>query len=378
MDLLLNKEESFELFDIIEKYYQNINTIEDYYYDRKKEKIIGINEKEYYNYLFDDYNIEPKDMDIEYELIDGKFFNNIVQLVVSIPFEGTSLGRKLNFGLKDKKTNKYVCFIRLSSPVFFNKPRNDLFGTHIKSDKINKFIMTGTIIVPVQPFGFNCLGGKLGALFCTSHQCLSEIKKKYGDKSDICFFETTSIYGDLKENSQYDGLKPFIKNGGMTDSNLLLYPNKDIYFKIRNKVRQFYGKSEWGNSMVDPKKCGPKMMEFNKIISILKLHLKHYDEIKYEEFLNMLKNKLKVKCKKRYYYSTFGYENIINYVNSNGQIELEKKVNFDNYDFNYLINWWKRKSQKRYDKLKKENRLRKNIEIFTLDSINNRSIDMIR
>ena len=87
---------------------------------------------------------------------------------------------------------------------------------------------------------------------------------------------------------------------------------------------------------------------------------------------------MKTKTRKRYYYSSFGYENSIEYIKSDGKIELKKKVNYDNYDFDYLIKWWKRKSQRRYDKLKGNGKLRKELEIYTEETIKNRSIDIIR
>ncbi len=45
-------------------------------------------------------------------------------------------------------------------------------------------------------------------------------------EKDIALFETTSLYGSTTSASQYDGLKPFIRYKGLTDSKffaLLMY-----------------------------------------------------------------------------------------------------------------------------------------------------------
>jgi hypothetical protein len=43
-----------------------------------------------------------------------------------------------------------------------------------------------------------------------------------------------------------------------------------------------------------------------------------------------------------------------------------------------MIEWWKGKAQKRYEKLVEENKLRHEMEIYTLERIENNEIDMVR
>ena len=77
--------------------------------------------------------------------------------------------------------------------------------------------------------------------------------------------------------------------------------------------------------------------------------------------------------KKRTYFSDYGYENVKEYLNLETDV-LKKKDNHDRYSFNDVVNWWKNKSQKRFESLKKDDRLRSELEVW-----NNKSdIDIIR
>ena len=120
------------------------------------------------------------------------------------------------------------------------------------------------------------------------------------------------------------------------------------------------------------------MREFNKAISILKNHLRHYDEDTYKDFLNFTKSSMKAKTKKRYYYSNFGFDNVKEHVNSNGEIPLREGQNFHKHELEYMFEWWKKKAQKRYEKLRTEGRIRTEMEVYTEDRINNREVDMVR
>jgi hypothetical protein len=374
----LTPEQTLELTNTLMGFYEKLDTIQDYFLERKKEKIIGIDHDKYTKLMFDDFNMEPKDMNFVVEQIEGKLFNPSTQIITSLPLEA-QIGRQITLGIKETTTNRYVGFIRLASPVLSIKPRNDLFeGLKVTANEVNKYMINGAIIVPVQPFGYNYLGGKLLALICCSHEAREMLKDKYGDRIDTVFMETTSLYGDIKGVSQYDGLKPFMKYGSMTESDIFMFPSDEIFMSIRNVLRPLYGKPEWGGSMVDPGPSGPKMREFNKIISILKNHLKVQNPLKFKEFFEFTKSHMKAKTKKRYYYSTYGYENAFEYIASDGKIPLIKRENFDKYSLENMIEWWKKKAQHRYEKLKEENRLRHEMEIYTAERIEAGNVDMVR
>lgn len=376
MELLLSDEEVSEMVGILYSFYERVPTIQDYFLERKKEKVIGLNIDELSTCLFNDHTVQPKDMEIRVDLIDTSFLNTMAQIIISLPLE-SQIGRQICLGVKEMNTNKYLGFIKLASPVLTVRPRNEYFGTSPTPTQVNRHIVNGSIIVPTQPFGFNCLGGKLLALICGSNETRNMFNEKYGDKSDVVFMETTSLYGNIKGSSQYDGLEPYIKYQSMTESDLFLFPNDNIYFQLRNKLRPIYGKEEWGGSLVDPKPSGPKQREFTKIIGIIKQHLKpNIDE--YTKFNNFTKSSMKSKTKKRYYYSTLGYSNVKEYVHSNGEIDLIKKPNYDNYSIERLIQYWKNKSQKRWEKLNSEDRLKTDLEVYSIDRIQNMTYDIIR
>jgi hypothetical protein len=71
----------------------------------------------------------------------------------------------------------------------------------------------GSTIVPLQPLGFNYMGGKLLALMCLSDTVQKDWKRQYGDV--LVGVTTTSLYGNTKSGglSQYDGLEHWNKMG---------------------------------------------------------------------------------------------------------------------------------------------------------------------
>ena len=377
IEIKLSEEETYEIRDKFVDFYKELETIQDYFLERKKEKIVGIEHDKYTQKMFSDYTMEPNDMNFELEVIEGSEFNPSTQIITSLPLE-SQIGRQIMMGIKETNTNTYVGFIRMASPVLSIKPRNDYFGETVQATTVNRNMINGAIIVPVQPFGYNYLGGKLLALISCSHTVRRMLKEKYGEKIETCFFETTSLYGDLKGVSQYDGMKPFIRYQAMTESDLFLFPTEEVYDPIRRRMRELYGKEEWNGNTVDPKPSGPKMREFNKAISILKNHLRHYNEEAYKEFHTFTKESMKAKTKKRYYYSDFGFDNVKEHVNSGGDIPLREGQNFHKHELGYMFEWWKKKAQKRFEKLRTEGRIRTEMEVYTEDRINNREVDMVR
>jgi hypothetical protein len=373
----LTEEETLQIRDNFVNFYQELDTIQDYFLERKKEKIDGIDQSKYTGDMFNDFSIEPKDMNFKLEVIEGKVFTPTTQIITSLPLE-SQIGRQIMMGIKETNSNKYVGFIRMASPVLAIKPRNDYFGEKVVATQVNRSMINGAIIVPVQPFGYNCLGGKLLALIACSHEVRNMLKEKYGEKIETCFMETTSLYGDLKGVSQYDGLKPFMRYQAMTESDVFLFPTGEVYEPIRKRMRELYGKEEWNGNTVDPKPSGPKMREFNKAISILKNHLRHYNEDAYKEFHLFTKESMKAKTKKRYYYSNFGFDNVKEHVNSQGDVPLKEGQNFHKHNLDYMYEWWKKKAQKRWEKLNSEGRIRTELEIYTKDRINNKEVDMVR
>ena len=363
MELKLTEQEIYDMISTFKSFYDDITDITQYYLKKKVERLEEGNFELIDDKVFDTYDIDPMDMEFELVELSGSDFTSMTTQIASFPIE-SQIGRRVTLGLKELTTGKFVGFVRIASPVSSIKPRNDYFGEQLRLDKVNPHIYNGQTIVPVQPFGFNYLGGKLMSLVCISNEVREIFNKKY--ETNILVFETTSLYGNTKSNSQYDGLEPYIKFKGLTESTNLLTPIDEIYFELRNKCREYYGNPDWKGMLVDPKPSSPKSRELNKVISILMNHLKVYDKTIHDEFKVFLKTKCETKQQKRYYMSTFGFTNVKEHI-LNGEELIRPEPN--KYDLENLINYWKRKSFNRWTKLTEEGRIQTELESYTPDKI---------
>ena len=71
--------------------------------------------------------------------------------------------------------------------------------------------------------------------------------------------------------------------------------------------------------------------------------------------------------------SDYGIENYIDIVNGKTD-KIIKAQNYDRFEFEETIKWWKKLATKRYNKLKQENRLRTEMEVWT----NDKEMEVIR
>ena len=83
-----------------------------------------------------------------------------------------------------------------------------------------------------------------------------------------------------------------------------------------------------------------------------------------DKFNTTINNAKKLTEKKRYYTCNFGIKNYIDIVNGKTN-EIIKDENYDKHNLNNIIEWWKNKATNRYNNLKNENRLRKELEIWS-------------
>ena len=223
----------------------------------------------------------------------------------------------------------------------------------------------GFIIVPTQPFGFNYLGGKLLALLCCSHEAREKINSKYN--SDICLFETTSLYGSTKSSSQYDGLKPYLRYKGLTQSDFtpLLHDNvfKDLnkWFITRNNDQM----------LVKEDASSRKLKTQQRMIAVIQKSLQGE---KLEDFKAAIANAKSLTEKKRTYFSDYGFSNSREVIRGDTDKLIENPINYDKFYMENLIKWWKNKASKRYDSLKSEGKLRTELEVWSKDM----DIDIIR
>jgi hypothetical protein len=135
---------------------------------------------------------------------------NAIRTFSSTMKNNSNIGRNLFYILADEVTGKYLGVICISSDFLDLTPRDNAIGwsRDIKTQQhmINHTAI-GSTIVPLQPLGFNYMGGKLLALMCLSDTVQKDWKRQYGDT--LVGVTTTSLYGKTKAGglSQYDGLE---------------------------------------------------------------------------------------------------------------------------------------------------------------------------
>ena len=362
----LTKDEALHCASVFNDYFGQFNRIDQYMRDQKMAQIdtipaplpgMGLDSD-----MFDDFNMSPEVMDLEVVELDNHTWDTCINMISSHSNMVSIPGKTLKLAVREKNTGKFVGFMRFGSPVINCKPRNVLLGNVPDLPTFNKTAIMGFVIVPTQPFGFNYLGGKLLAALCCSHEVREKLNKKYD--MNLCMFETTSLYGNSKSASQYDGMKPMLRYKGLTDSDFIPMihgkPFKDLQHYVENRV---------GN-IVKENASSRKLKLTNAIIALVKKTLDG-DDLK--NFNNTIANAKNLTERKRYYVSNYGIENFIDIVNGKTD-KIVKAPNYDRYHDNELIEWWRKLATKRYNKLKEDGRLRTDLEIWTKDS----KIDIIR
>ena len=152
---------------------------------------------------------------------------NALRTFLSTMKNNSNIGRNLNFLVRDKVTQKYLGVICMSSDFLDLTPRDAWIGWDRtrKTQKMINHTCIGSTIVPIQPLGYNLVGGKLLALLCLSDTVEKTWEKQYGDK--LVGVTTTSLYGKTKEIplSQYDRLRHW-KKMGWTAGSVSFEPEK--------------------------------------------------------------------------------------------------------------------------------------------------------
>ena len=344
---MLSPEQAIWAADQFIDYYSKFNRIDDYLRFVKNSRIMDSSGKlfgpEYE--IFSDFNVHPIDMNFKIHVVDTtnktkysqNLYSEILNDTASNPIEEAIPGRTLKWIVEETTTNKIVGVVRFGSPTINSKPRNEYFDKVLPLSEINSHFVMGFNIVPTQPFGFNYLGGKLLALLASSNELKRQFDFKYG--TDLKYFETTSLYGTTKGVSMYDGLKPYIRHIGDTESKFLPLFHDDYF---REMFWWFNNNANGGERLISADKSSKKLKIQTKMISIIKNSLK--DKEKLQEFKNCIEHAKSLTEKKRYYISKFGYE------------------------VDEVISWWKKKATKRYEKLKSKGSLRTELELWTKES----------
>ena len=369
----LTKEQAVHCANVFSNYFDRFQRIDDYIRDQKLNSLSdrpivlpGMGPEED---LFSDFTIHPNDMDFELVELPQDNWDIYLNMISSHSNMTSIPGRCLRLAVLEKNTKKWVGFIRLGSPVINMKPRNEMLGgvftqTPESAKSFNQTSIMGFVIVPSQPFGFNYLGGKLVAAICCSHWVREKLNAKYD--MNTCLFETTSLYGSSKSSSQYDGMKPYLRFKGLTDSEFLPMMHGKPYEDLKNYVENILGE------IVPADASSRKLKISNKIISLTKQALK--GEPEYQKFMKTITNALNLTEKKRYYASNYGFSNFADVVMGKTDKLIPDKENYDKHHLDAIIDWWKRKATTRFESLQAENRIRTEIEVWT----SGKELDIIR
>ena len=370
--MILNREDSIFAATKLMKYFRDFKRIDDYFRARKIERVRNIPSPlpgmSLEDDLFQNFDMHPNDMNFSVVQIPTKLFDTLLEKTASFsPDENP--GKTLKLVVKETTTNTIVGFIRYGSPLINSKPRNDYLGDVPDLDIFNKRAIMGFNIVPVQPFGYNCLGGKLLAAICCSHASRRMLNEKYDTK--FCLFETTSLYGNIKGASMYDGMRPYLRYKGDTQSKFLLTLGEEIY----PEIKEWFTERNGGEELIHNGASSRKLKMQTKMVGIIKASLREHDTKAYELFSKEISNASDVTTQKRFYMSEYGYANTRDVLLGKTDT-LVKAENFDRFELEGIITWWKKLATKRYNNVVSDGRIRKELEVWNQDSMN--KIDIIR
>jgi len=360
--MMISREDGLYCAKAFHDYFSNIGSTEEYMRDEKLKDVENLPSSLFpiEDDLFSDFSMHPNDMDIEVCEIPNQTWESLLA-ITSSHINKAPVGKNIQLAVKEKNSGKILGFIRLGSPVIYMKPRNDYLGqvwiqNEDTAKRFNTACVMGFVIVPSQPFGFNYLGGKLLSAICTSHTVREMCNKKYD--MNICLFETTSLYGSTKSVSQYDGMKPYIRFKGLTESDIVPMMHGQRYTDLKNYVENITGDLLGGDTSTTSR----KLRTFTKIIALTKAALKGTPEG--DAFSLTIENAKKLTEKKRYYISDYGFKNTVDYMNCKTD-KLLPGENYNKHELSNVIEWWRTKAINRYETLKAEGRLRTELEVWT-------------
>ena len=165
---------------------------------------------------------------------------NTIRTFSSTMKNNSNIGRNLYYTIVDEVTGKYLGVICISSDFLDLTPRDKEIGwaRDIKTQQgmINHTAI-GSTIVPLQPLGFNYMGGKLLALLCLADTVQKDWKRQYDDV--LVGVTTTSLYGNTKSGglSQYDGLEHWNKMG-FSSGSVAFEPTKKTMRMVYDWVKE--------------------------------------------------------------------------------------------------------------------------------------------
>ena len=374
--MILERDDAIWAATKLMNYFKDFNRIDDYFRARKIERVKDIPQSLPGMGLEDDFfqsfDMHPEDMNFAVSTIPNKTWDTMLEKVASFSPDD-SPGKNVKLVVKETTTNTIVGFIRLGSPLINSKPRNVYLGGVPDLTIFNKHAIMGMVIVATQPFGYNYLGGKLLAGICNSHAVRRMLNEKYD--TEFCLFETTSLYGSIKTDnggaSMYDGMRPFLRYKGNTESKFLLTLGEELYFELRD----WFTEKNGGEDLIHKGASSRKMKIQTKMLGIVKASLKIHDTKAYELFSDQMAKAGQVTTQKRFYMGNYGFENVQDVLLGKTD-KLIKAENFDRFELDGVVAWWKKLATKRYNKMIAENKVRTELEVWNKESMD--KIDIIR
>ena len=377
--MILEKQDAVYAATKLMNYFNDFDRIDDYFRARKIERVKNIPvslpgfclEDD----LFQEWDMHPEDMNFSVIPVGYRrnqmqtiTFDTLLEMTASFsPDENP--GKTVKYIVKETNTDKVIGFIRFGSPLINSKPRNDYLGDVPNLEIFNKRAIMGFNIVPAQPFGFNCLGGKLLAAICCSSYIRRMLNRKYD--TEFCLFETTSLYGNIKGMSMYDGMRPYLRYKGDTQSKFLLTLGEEIY----PEMKAWFTEKNGGEELIRKGASSRKLKMQTKMVGVVKSSLKKYDTKAYNLFCDAIGSASEVTTQKRFYMSEYGFSNVKNVLLGKESI-LTKGENYDRFELENIIKWWKKKATKRYNNVIADGRIRKELEVWNQNTMN--KIDIIR
>lgn len=269
---------------------------------------------------------------------DKKEFNAFRRLIHSFEWVN-SVGRLIKLFVKDETNGKVLGIITLGSDLVSVDCREKYIGwSNYHKNELRKMNHTAVVssIVPVQPFGFNMLGGKLIACLSTTDLIRKIWKDKYDD--ELVGLTTTSLFGSF---SMYNNI-PLWKKLGVSKGRVFIKPDKEIYQYwldwIRNNHREKY------NEIMIGIKTGAKQKMLNLIFQQLGITASDY-------FVNQQRG---------IYFAPF-YQNTNDYLRDEiSEKDLVMKPQIEG-GLDYIEKWWKPKAINRYKKLLATDRLNEEV-----------------
>ena len=130
----------------------------------------------------------------------------------------------------------------------------------------------------------------------------------------------------------YDGMRPYLRYKGDTQSKFLLTLGEEIY----PEMKSWFTEKNGGEELIHKGASSRKLKIQTKMVSIIKSSLKEYDIKAYELFCKKIASAGEVTTQKRFYMSEYGFSNVKKVLLGEESI-LTKVENYDSFELENVI-----------------------------------------